>query len=416
MRLKGWVNYKRELGGIIFIEMLSENSLEPVTVVIKKKENVQAWNIARSIKLGSAILVEGTYPPKSMSKRGREFRAEKIEIMSKPEAPLPVDPSLKTSMHFDTRLRYRYLLLRTKEERALFKIRAEVLKTAREFLERKGFLEVNTPKICGAGAEGGATVFELKYFGRRAFLAQSPQLYKQMLMAGLTKVYEITPYFRAEKHHTTRHLNESWAIDLEMGFISGMEEVMNLLEELVCHILKEIRKRSEEELEILGVEITIPRRPFARLEYSEVLEMLEEEGVHLEWGEDLGDTEERALGKIMKNRGYDMYFITHYPWRVKQFYIMREGELSRSFDLDYRGLEISSGGQREHRYEELVRNIREKGLNPIDFEFYLEAFKYGMPPHGGCGVGVERLLMKMLNIENIRETILFPRDIQRLIP
>jgi len=416
MRLKGWVNYKRELGGIIFIEMLSENSLEPVTVVIKKKENVQAWNIARSIKLGSAILVEGTYPSKSMSKRGREFRAEKIEIMSKPEAPLPVDPSLKTSMHFDTRLRYRYLLLRTKEERALFKIRAEVLKTAREFLERKGFLEVNTPKICGAGAEGGATVFELKYFGRRAFLAQSPQLYKQMLMAGLTKVYEITPYFRAEKHHTTRHLNESWAIDLEMGFISGMEEVMNLLEELVCHILKEIRKRSEEELEILGVEITIPRRPFARLEYSEVLEMLEEEGVHLEWGEDLGDTEERALGKIMKNRGYDMYFITHYPWRVKQFYIMREGELSRSFDLDYRGLEISSGGQREHRYEELVRNIREKGLNPIDFEFYLEAFKYGMPPHGGCGVGVERLLMKMLNIENIRETILFPRDIQRLIP
>ena len=416
MRLKGWVNYKRELGGIIFIEMLSENSLEPVTVVIKKKENVQAWNIARSIKLGSAILVEGTYPSKSMSKRGREFRAEKIEIMSKPEAPLPVDPSLKTSMHFDTRLRYRYLLLRTKEERALFKIRAEVLKTAREFLERKGFLEVNTPKICGAGAEGGATVFELEYFGRRAFLAQSPQLYKQMLMAGLTKVYEITPYFRAEKHHTTRHLNESWAIDLEMGFISGMEEVMNLLEELVCHILKEIRKRSEEELEILGVEITIPRRPFARLEYSEVLEMLEEEGVHLEWGEDLGDTEERALGKIMKNRGYDMYFITHYPWRVKQFYIMREGELSRSFDLDYRGLEISSGGQREHRYEELVRNIREKGLNPIDFEFYLEAFKYGMPPHGGCGVGVERLLMKMLNIENIRETILFPRDIQRLIP
>ena len=416
MRLKGWVNYKRELGGIIFIEMLSENSLEPVTIVIKKKENVQAWNIARSIKLGSAILVEGTYPSKSMSKRGREFRAEKIEIMSKPEAPLPVDPSLKTSMHFDTRLRYRYLLLRTKEERALFKIRAEVLKTAREFLERKGFLEVNTPKICGAGAEGGATVFELKYFGRRAFLAQSPQLYKQMLMAGLTKVYEITPYFRAEKHHTTRHLNESWAIDLEMGFISGMEEVMNLLEELVCHILKEIRKRSEEELEILGVEITIPRRPFARLEYSEVLEMLEEEGVHLEWGEDLGDTEERALGEIMKNRGYDIYFITHYPWRVKQFYIMREGELSRSFDLDYRGLEISSGGQREHRYEELVRNIREKGLNPIDFEFYLEAFKYGMPPHGGCGVGVERLLMKMLNIENIRETILFPRDIQRLIP
>ena len=416
MRLKGWVNYKRELGGIIFIEMLSENSLEPVTVVIKKKENVQAWNIARSIKLGSAILVEGTYPSKSMSKRGREFRAEKIEIMSKPEAPLPVDPSLKTSMHFDTRLRYRYLLLRTKEERALFKIRAEVLKTAREFLERKGFLEVNTPKICGAGAEGGATVFELKYFGRRAFLAQSPQLYKQMLMAGLTKVYEITPYFRAEKHHTTRHLNESWAIDLEMGFISGMEEVMNLLEELVCHILKEIRKRSEEELEILGVEITIPRRPFARLEYSEVLEMLEEEGVHLEWGEDLGDTEERALGEIMKNRGYDIYFIIHYPWRVKQFYIMREGELSRSFDLDYRGLEISSGGQREHRYEELVRNIREKGLNPIDFEFYLEAFKYGMPPHGGCGVGVERLLMKMLNIENIRKTILFPRDIQRLIP
>ncbi|RLE59164.1 MAG: aspartate--tRNA(Asn) ligase, partial [Thermoprotei archaeon] len=240
--------------------------------------------------------------------------------------------------------------------------------------------------------------------------------YKQMLMTGLTKVYEITPYFRAEKHHTTRHLNESWAIDLEMGFIKGMEDVMEVLEELVCHIIEGVRKECEEEIEILGVEIDSPRRPFARLKYDKVLEILNEEGIHIEWGEDLGDAEERALGKVMKNEGYNLYFITHYPWKTKPFYIMKEDGLSRSFDLDYKGLEISSGGQREHRYEELIKNIREKGLNPKDFEFYLEAFKYGMPPHGGWAVGVERLLMKMLNIDNIRETILFPRDIQRLIP
>lgn len=410
------MNSKRELGGIVFIEILPENSLGLVTVVVKKKESPQAWEVAKGVKLGSAILVEGTYPPISLSKRGREFKADKLEVISTPRAPLPVDLTLKTGIHFDTRLRYRYLLLRTKEERALFKIRANVLKIAREFLEKKGFLEVNTPKICGAGAEGGATVFELEYFGRTAYLAQSPQLYKQMLMTGLTKVYEITPYFRAEKHHTTRHLNESWAIDLEMGFIKGMEDVMEVLEELVCHIIEGVRKECEEEIEILGVEIDSPRRPFARLKYDKVLEILNEEGIHIEWGEDLGDAEERALGKVMKNEGYNLYFITHYPWKTKPFYIMKEDGLSRSFDLDYKGLEISSGGQREHRYEELIKNIREKGLNPKDFEFYLEAFKYGMPPHGGWAVGVERLLMKMLNIDNIRETILFPRDIQRLIP
>ena len=414
--IKGWINTKRSLGRIVFLEILPENSTVPVTIVLKRDEAESAWKLGKRAKIGTAVLVEGEFKERGISKRGREFKGKKLKIISEPIESLPVDPSLKTQILFDTRLNYRYLLLRTPRDRAIFKVRQLVIQSAREFFIKNGFLEIHTPKICGAGAEGGATVFRLDYFNKTAFLSQSPQLYKQMLVSGLSKVFEITPYFRAEKHHTTRHLNESWGIDAEIGFINNMENVLKVLEDLIVYILKYLESHGKEELDVLNIDLKIPSTPFKRISYSEVINVLNTEGVGIKFGEDLGDKEEKILGDLMREKGYDVYFITSYPWTIKPFYIMKEENLSRSFDLDFKGLEISSGGQREHRYAELLNNIREKGLNLRDFEFYLEAFKYGMPPHGGFGLGVERLMMKILNLKNIREAILFPRDTERLIP
>jgi len=414
--LQGWVNAKRVVGGIVFLEIIPENLVQPVTAVFKKSENRDLWKEAKKVKIGTAVRIEGEYSRVRLSKRGEEFKPTKFEVITPPVDILPIDLTGKTPVLFDTKLKYRYLMLRLPKERAIFKIRARLLKHVRDFLEKNDFLEVHTPKIVGAGAEGGATLFELDYFGRKAFLAQSPQLYKQMLITSIPRVYEITPYFRAEQHHTTRHLNECWGIDVEMGFISSVEDILKLLEELLSSTIEYIRETCKEELEILGVDLKLPRRPFPRLTYDNVIQLLEERGIKVTWGEDLSDREERVLGSIMKEKGYDLYFIVRYPWETKPFYIMRRDGYSESFDLDYKGLEISSGGQREHRYTELLRNIRDKGLDPMDFEFYLEAFKYGMPPHGGFGLGVERLLMKMLDMENIRETIIFTRDIHRFIP
>ena len=416
VKIYGWVNNKKEVGGIVFLEVLHELSLKPIVVVAKRNENESLWKAAKKVKVGSAIEVAGEFKKKSISRRGKEFRPSSLRVLSEPSTKLPVDVTGKTKALLDTKIEYRYLTLRLPRERAIFKVRATLIKAAREFFEREGFLEVHTPKICGAGAEGGATVFSLDYFGNVAYLSQSPQLYKQMLVAGLPKVYEVTPYFRAEKFDTPRHLNESWGIDAEMGFISGMEDVMKLLENLIAYVVDYVLKECEEEMSLLSSNPPKPRVPFKRIKYSEVIEMLKSKGLEIEWGEDLGTTEEAKLGEVMRQRGHDFYFITEYPWEAKPFYIMRDGDLSRSFDLDCRGMELASGGQREHRYDKLVENIKDKGLNPDDFKFYLEAFKHGMPPHGGFGLGVERLLIKLLGLSNIREVVLFPRDRRRLIP
>jgi len=416
VKVCGWVNSKREVGGIVFLEVVPGLQLRPVVVVAKRDEDEAVWRAAKRVRVGSAVEVVGEFKERSISRRGREMRPTSVRVLSEPVGKLPIDVTGKTGALLDTKIEYRYLTLRLPRERAVFKVRAAVVRAAREFFEREGFLEVHTPKICGAGAEGGATVFSLDYFGSKAYLSQSPQLYKQMLVAGVPRVYEITPYFRAEKFDTPRHLNESWGIDAEVAFISGVEDVMQLLERLVAHIVDRVSKECSEELELLGAEPPKARVPFKRLDYGEAVELLRSEGVDVRWGDDFGAPEEAKLGEIMEREGHDFYFIVNYPWEAKPFYVMREGETCRSFDLDCRGLELASGGQREHRYDELVRNMVDKGLDPSDFSFYLEAFRHGMPPHGGFGLGVERLLMRLLGLRNIREAILFPRDRRRLTP
>lgn len=414
--INGWVNSVRALGGIAFLEVVDGVDLQLYTVVVKRSESPSAWETASKVKVGSAVTVRGRVPGEQISKRGIEVRARELHLVSEPVDLLPLDPSGKTPALLDTLISHRYLALRNPQQRALFRIRALVTKAVREHLDKSGFIEVHTPKICGAGAEGGATLFRVDYFGRTAYLAQSPQLYKQMLMCGLSRVYEVTPYFRAEPFSTVRHLNESWGVDVEMAFIESVEEVITLLEKLVIYVFEYVKNNARRELDELNADLTVPRSPFKRLPYDEALEILKERGVSIKWGQDFGSDEERVLGQAMAEEGYEAYFITEYPWHAKPFYIMRKDETSASFDLDYRGLELASGGQREHRYDELIKNMKCKGLAINDFDFYLQAFKYGMPPHGGFGLGLDRLVMVIVNSQNIREVVLFPRDRQRLIP
>ena len=319
----------------------------------------------------------------------------------------------------DTRLNHRFMDLRKPEVRALFELKSLMYDLIEEAVREADFVRINTPKISAAGAEGGAELFRVQYFDRPAYLSQSPQLYKQILMStGLDRVYEIAPAFRAEQSNTTRHVTEFISFDGEMSWISNMEDVMRTLEGIIDYVLRGLKERGAKLLETIGREINVPPRPYPILTYSECLKMVQDAGLPLKEGDDLGTEGERIVGEVMSQRGNDLYFIAEYPEEAKPFYIMEKDgtPYSFSFDLDYRGQEISSGGQREHRYDVLVARMQKKGLDPEDFEFYLEAFRYGMPPHGGWGIGTERLLEKALDLPNIREVILFPRDTSRLAP
>jgi aspartyl-tRNA synthetase len=416
-RLCGWIIRKAKVGKVLIVEICGNNT-KPYVLALKEDRDREIYGLVSELDVGTAICFEGELAPEQKSKRGIEYIARKIEVYAKPIEPLPVDISGKVPALLDTRIKYRWLLARNPVEKAIFRIRAGVLKAAREYLEKNGFIEVQTPKIVAAGAEGGATLFKVQYFEREAYLSQSPQLYKQMLISSFERVYEITPYFRAEKFNTTRHLNESWGIDVEQGFISGVEDVLQTAENLVAYIVDYIRTNYKEDLEILGVDLPKITPPFKRLKFTEAVDILRSEGVEVSETDDLSDAAEKKLGEIMAEKKHDLYFIVGFPWSSTGFYYMREedGVYTRKFDLDYKGLEIASGGQREHRYEKLIEALRDKGLKPEDFDFYLEAFKYGMPPHGGFGMGVERLIMRMLNLENVREAIMFVRDRSRLVP
>lgn len=289
----------------------------------------------------------------------------------------------------------------------------------KEAMSQEDFLNVTTPKIVASGAEGGATLFNVDYFGKPAYLAQSPQLYKQMLMStGMDRIYEIGPAFRAEHSNTNRHVTEFTSFDGEMCWIEKEEDVMEMIGKVVDHVLRGLKEKGRKQLEILGKDINVPELPYPILTYSECLKIVQDAGLPLKEGDDLGTDGEKIVGEYMAKQGKELYFIAEYPEEAKPFYIMEKDgtPYSFSFDLDYKGQEISSGGQREHRYDVLVARMQKKGLDPDDFEDYLAAFKFGMPPHGGWGIGVDRLLEKMLDLPNVREAILFPRDLSRLMP
>ena len=411
----GWIEDIRNIGSIAFVIIRDKKGTLQVTCL--KKENPDVFNKMVNLPRESVISVTGLCQESNKARNGYEIIPEEFEILSTSETPLPLGVADKIESELETRLDNRFIDLRKPEIQAIFKIRTQLIAAVHEYLRTNDFIEVHTPNLIASSSEGGTDVFKLKYFEKTAFLAQSPQLYKQMLMStGFDRVYEIAWYFRAEEHNTRRHLNESTAVDIEMAFINSEEDVMKILEGLVQHIWKKATE-CKTELEILNKKIKVPKSPFKRIKYDEVINELNKKGNKIKWGEDLGSEEEKLLGDILKKQGHDFYFITNYPIEAKPFYTMpREGKYSHAFDLECKGVEMASGSQRIHDIELLIERIEACGLNPNDFESYLKGFRYGMPPHGGFGFGIERFIMELLDIKNIRECILFPRDRTRLKP
>ncbi len=379
----GWVEDVRNLGGIAFLILRQRDGTLQVT--LKKKADEALFRRAAGVVRESVVAAHGVVHPNSEVRNDWEIVAASVDVLAQAGAPLPLPVADKVGAEMDTRLDNRFLDLRKPERRAIFRVRAVILLSIRSYLEREGFVEVQTPKLAGAGAEGGATLFETSYFGRRAYLSQSPQLYKQILMStGLDRVFEIGPAFRAEPSDTVRHVTEFTSFDAEMAWIDSQEDFLTILEGVLANAIDRVRTEAGPDLEQLGASLRTPSLPLKRLEYRE-----------------------------------DAFFIVDYPTAIKPFYIMpdaKDPEYSLSFDLEYRGDEMASGGQREHRYEALVERLKAKGLDPSGFDFYLRAFRYGMPPHGGWGFGVDRFVQKVLGLPNIREAILFPRDRARLLP
>ena len=411
----GWVEDIRNLGSIAFVILRDKKGTLQVTLL--KKENPEVFSSFNEISRESVVSVTGLCQKSDKARNGYEILPDEYQLLSRAEIPLPLGIVDKVDAELETRLDNRFIDLRKSEVQAIFTIRSQVIGAVHEFLRSEQFEEVHTPKIIGTSSEGGTDVFKVSYFNRDAFLAQSPQLYKQMLMAtGIDRVYEIAWYFRAEEHNTRRHLNESTAVDVEMAFIDSEEDVMSILERLVQSMWKKasIMKNS---LEILGKELEVPDLPFPRVKYDDVITLLEKNGSEINWGYDLGTEDERLLGQIMKEQGDEFYFITKYPLEAKPFYTMPfEEKHSCGFDLECKGVELASGSQRIHDVELLKKRIEALGLKVDDFDSYLHGFRYGMPPHGGFGFGLERFMMELLDIQNIRECILFPRDRTRLYP
>lgn len=419
--MAGWIQDIRNLGGIAFLVMRERDGVYQVTTV--KKSDPELFERITSLPRESVLVVDGTIQKNEEVINGFELMAESLELLSKAETPLPLGVIDKVGADLDTRLNNRFLDLRKEKILALFKLRDIMERAMRDFFEQNRFIEVHTPKIVAAGAEGGATLFPLKYFESEAYLAQSPQLYKQILMAaGFEQVYEIAQAYRAEASDTVRHVAEFISVDAEMSFIRSSEDVMQLCEKLVDYTLRAIKEKGSYSLEHWPVDMVLPKLPLRRVTHEECIEHLRGlgKGVDPEGGM---DTEgEKLVGQWIQDEfDEQFYFITEFPTSVvgKTFYAKRlddNPEMTGYFDLACRGLEIVSGGQREHRYDVLKKQMEESRLDLGEFEFYLKAFRYGMPPHGGFGLGAERLLQTILDVKNIRECVLFPRDRARLVP
>jgi len=411
--LAGWMQDIRNLGGIAFIQLRDRQGTVQLTVI--KKENKELFKQLTALNRESVVAVKGLVKENREAPGGVEVLPRAVEVLSAAAAPLPMGVVDKVGVELDTRLNNRFMDLRRPETAAVFRIRASMLKGMRLLLEREGFIEVHTPKIVATATEGGTALFPVQYFERKAFLNQSPQLFKQIMMAtGFDRVYEIGPAFRAELHDTVRHLNEFTSIDIEMAF-TDEEGAMGVLERCLQSAVKLVLEERPKELGLLGLHLEEPALPFKRLTYAKCVEIAGSKGIAVEWGQDL---EMDACKAVAEETG-GFYFITRWPSALKPFYahpFEDNPKESRSFDLMYGEKEITSGAQRVHEYELLVSRLREQGLDPASFESYLQAFRYGMPPHAGWGLGAERTVMILTGRENVREAVLFPRDRRRLSP
>lgn len=418
--VKGWVHDVRLMGGISFVLLRDMDGIVQVTAHKKNAEPELLKQIA-GLHNEDVIAVKGVVQKTSKTKSGIEIAPKEIVKLNPSEPVLPLDPRKVTKAHLDTRLDWRVLDLRSPENMAVFKIQSMLMLAMEEFLSKNKFLKVFTPSLIGGISEGGSEVFPVVYFNKQVFLRQDPQLHRELLIAaGFERIFETGPSWRAEKSHTVRHMTEHRTIAAEIAFIDDEHDVISVEENMVVYALDKVSKDCKEQLDLLGKTITIPKPPFPELQFPKVYDILEELGKPIQKGEDLNREAEEALGEYVKDKfKSEFFFVNRFPSEVKPFYVMRvdsEPKWARSIDLMFKGMELSSGGQREHRYEKLVSQAKEKELDLESVKWFTEVFKYGVPSMGGFSLGIERFTMKLLDMENVREATLFPRDPERILP
>lgn len=416
VRVKGAVHTIRNMGDVAFLVLRKREGL----VQCIYEEGKSQFDI-HDIKEGDTLEVSGTYKSDERAPHGFELRLDTVEVLSQPAEPMPLMISKwKMNTSLEAKLNHRAVSLRNLRERAVFRIQEGITRGFRDFLYGQGFTEIHTPKLGAKSAEGGANLFKLEYFHRPAILQQSPQFYKQMMVGVFDRVFETAPVFRAEKHNTKRHLNEYTSLDFEMGYIDGFEDIMAMETGFLQYTMKLLSENYAEELRILGITLPkVDKIPAVRFDEAKQ-RVAEKYNRQFRNPFDLEPEEEHLIGEYFKEEyDSDFVFVTHYPSKKRPFYAMddpTDPTYTLSFDLLYKGLEITTGGQRIHDYHKLMEKIEKRGMETEGMEHYLSAFKHGMPPHGGLGIGLERLTMQLIGEDNVREATLFPRDLSRLEP
>ena len=416
IRMNGAVHTIRHMGEVAFVILRKPRGL----VQCVYEAGVTDFDI-RELKEESAVEVMGVVKAEERAPHGFEIRLKAIRVLSQPAEPLPIAISKwKLNTSLETKLSLRPISLRNVRERAKFKIQEGIVRGFRDYLLSRDFTEIRTPKIVARGAEGGSNVFKLEYFNKKAELGQSPQFYKQTMVGVYDRVFEAAPVFRAEKHNTTRHLNEYTSLDFEMGYIDSFRDVMDMETGMLRYVMKLLEQEYKKELDMLGVTLPeVGRIPAVRFDQAkELVSRKYDRKIRNPY--DLEPEEELLIGRYFQEEyGSDFVFVTHYPSKKRPFYAMddpADPKFTLSFDLMFRGLEVTTGGQRIHDYREITAKMEKRGMDPEDIASYLMIFKYGMPPHGGLGIGLERLTMRLLDEQNVREASLFPRDVTRLEP
>lgn len=416
IRMNGAVHTIRHMGEVAFVILRKSRGL----VQCVYEAGITDFDI-RELKEESAVEVMGVVKAEERAPQGFEIRLKEIRVLSRPAEPLPLAVSKwKLNTSLETKLSLRPISLRNVRERAKFKIQEGIVRGFRDYLLSRDFTEIRTPKIVARGAEGGSNVFKLEYFNKKAELGQSPQFYKQTMVGVYDRVFEAAPVFRAEKHNTTRHLNEYTSLDFEMGYIDSFRDVMDMETGMLQYVMKLLEQDYKKELDMLGVILPeVGRIPAVRFDQAkELVSRKYDRKIRNPY--DLEPEEELLIGRYFQEEyGSDFVFVTHYPSKKRPFYAMddpADPRFTLSFDLLFRGLEVTTGGQRIHDYREITAKMEKRGMDPEDIASYLMIFKYGMPPHGGLGIGLERLTMKLCGLENVREASLFPRDQSRLEP
>jgi aspartyl-tRNA synthetase len=418
--LGGFLKHKRNFGKKLIFGLLQDGTGEIQIVFSLAELGQEALDRISALPLQSVCSIEGTLQPNTDSSKKPEVLVHNFEVLSLSGTDYPIDLGIGTDSSLDLRLNWRFLDLRDERRRTILYMLSDFEKHSRNFFYRNGLIEIHSPKIMGAASESGAEVFSLDYFETKAFLAQSPQFYKQMAIAsGFDRVFEIAPAYRAEKSYTNRHLTEFVSLDVELGYIESVDDVMAFEEQWIASVLCSLREEWNSALKrLFGFEIHVPSLPFPRISMTDAIERVLDEGVAVQRGGDLPSEGEKALGRyIYREYGHPFVFVTDFPFTVRPFYHHKKNPaISNSYDLLWNGVEITTGAQREHRYEILKNQALEKGLDAEGLKHYLDFFRFGCPPHGGFGLGTARFMMSLLNLDNIREAVLLPRDPKRITP